>query len=420
MNAAAKRARAWLVAIGAAGAIVLAAGCGEKASPVAPRTNTPPAVVSLFPLPRATLVPYFTQIYAQFDHALDPGTVDTTTVFLKVDTRRLPVRVEYIRTVNRIQITPRAELELNRTYTVEILGRLKTADGDSLGQKLVWQFTTNSLRRMYAVTPAPGALEGPHTLLSWGGNGGAQNSIVYDVYAATDSAAVRNRTVPMLQSGVYVNCLPRQSWPAGATVYWSVSAHHLATGERLEGPVSSFRVYPADTPIDSVEILLQEYGGVGQGSSLQYCTQNTLRTGATFNSSIRWALNGDRPDLRVADARILMMANPQSASSTGLSATQFWYAQNTWASCFMSATGAPFTELNGYLATGVPQGLQVTFRSPALAAFVEAAGRYGGWHGLLLRGPQGTTIWDVNSFTVPRPSMMVYFYRPPTPSTDAR
>ena len=420
MNAWARGLRVWLTAACAAAAIALAAGCGEKASPVAPRVNTPPAVVSLFPLPRATLVPYFTQIYAQFDHALDPLTVDTTTVFLKADTRRLPVRVEYIRTVNRIQVTPRAELELNRTYTMEILGRVRTVDGDSLGQKLVWQFTTNSLRRMYAVTPSPGALEGPHTLLSWGGNGAPQNSIVYDVYAATDSVAVRNRTVPMLQSGVFVNCLPRQSWPAGATVYWSVSAHHLTTGERLEGPVSSFRVYPADAPIDSVEVPVQEYGGVGQGSSLQYCTQSTIRTGATFNSGVRWALNGDRPDLRVADVRVQMMANPQSATSAGLSATQMWFAQNAWSSCFMAATGAPYTELNGYLATGAPQGLLVTFRSPGLAAFVEAAGRYGGWHGLLLRGPQGTTIWDVNSFTVPRPSMMVYFYRAPVPTAQSR
>ncbi|MCC6653336.1 MAG: Ig-like domain-containing protein [Candidatus Eisenbacteria bacterium] len=420
MNAAAKRARAWLVAIGAAGAIVLAAGCGEKASPVAPRTNTPPAVVALFPQPRATLVPYFTQIYAQFDHALDPATVDTTTVFLKVDTRRLPVRVEYIRIVNRIQVTPRVELDLNRTYTVEILGRVKTSDGDSLGQKLVWQFTTNNLRRMYPLTPVPGALEGPHALLTWGGNGGAQNSIVYDVYAGPDSVAVRNRTAFRRQTGVFVSYLPRDSWPAGERVFWSVTAHHLGTGEQLEGPVSSFVVFPQDAPIDSMEVPVLDYGGAIAGSSQQFCTQATIRSGPTFNSGIRFALTGALPGLRVASARVVIRANPLSSQSPGLDVTYLWYAQNAWSNCSFAAGGAPYAEVNGELALGSADELAVTFQSPGLAAFIEAAGRYGGWHGLLLRAPVGTTIWDVNSFTVPRPSMMVYFYRPTIPSTDAR
>ena len=76
------------------GFAALLTGCGKAAVPVAPRLNQPPGVVTLFPAPRSTLVPYDTQIFAQFDHALDPRTVDTTTVFLKVDTRRVAVTVE--------------------------------------------------------------------------------------------------------------------------------------------------------------------------------------------------------------------------------------------------------------------------------------------------------------------------------------
>ena len=67
----------------------------------------PPEITGLFPVPRSTGIVYDTPIYAQFDRALDPRSVDTTTVFLKVDTKRASVTVEYLNVVNRIQITPR-------------------------------------------------------------------------------------------------------------------------------------------------------------------------------------------------------------------------------------------------------------------------------------------------------------------------
>lgn len=390
--------------------LALAPACAKQASPVAPTANVPPAITSLFPAPRSTGVAYDTPVYAQFDRALDPESVDTTTVYLKIDTRRVAIAVEYLRVVNRIQITPRAVLDLNKTYTVELSPRLKTPEGDSLGVKVQWQFSTNSLRRLTYSRPPSGSREGPHTMLAWTGNGGPTNNIVYEVFASTDSAAVANRTAPMLQSAVYENYLPRQSWTPGTRTYWAVNSVNVATGERLLDKVGSFDVYPVDAPTDTLIIPLTDFGGAGSNNRVQYCTGATLPTGSGYNSGIRWGLAGDRPNLRVASATITMIANSSSAADAASANTQLWYAQNSWSSCAFTFNGAPYTETNGYLATASVSALRATFSSAALSAFVEAAARMPGWNGFLLRGTLNV-VWDVNASGVPQPQLKVAYYR---------
>ncbi|MFN8586763.1 MAG: Ig-like domain-containing protein [Candidatus Eisenbacteria bacterium] len=401
----------WL-ALGAALLVCAAApACSKKASVVAPVENHPPVVQSMFPAPRSTGVFYDTAIWAQFDHALDPRTVDTTTVFLKVDTRRIPVNVEYMGIVNRIQLTPRATLDLSRTYTVEMSGRIRTPEGDSLGTPVRWQFTTNSLRRIENWRPVEDRLEGPHVLLEWGGNGAITTNIMYEVYASSDSEAVLNRTMAPLQRAVYLNYLPRIAWTPGTKTYWSLTAENMTTHERLNGPVSSFLVYPADAPVDSFTLSLQDYGGAGSNNRVQFCTSQQFSTGSAFNSGIRFALSGNRPTLQVADAVVSMNANSSSAAAVATAQTQAWYAQNPWSACSFTLNGIPYTETNGYLATAEINGLHAEFRTPAVAAFVEAAGRYGNFFGLLLRGTS-TVNWDVTTPGATPPSLKVWYYKP--------
>jgi hypothetical protein len=404
------RARVLLVSLAACALLAFAPACGKKESIVAPVSNVPPAITGLFPVPRSTGIVYDTPIYAQFDRALDARTVDTTTVFLKVDTKRTSIAVEYLNVVNRIQITPRTALELNKTYTVELSPRLKTPGGDSLGAKVVWQFSTNSVRRLTYTMPPNGALEGPHAMLAWSGNGGPSNNYLYEVFASTDSAAVANRTAPMIQSAVYVNCLPRSSWTAGVRTYWAVNTVNLVTGERFLNDVSSFDVYEDFAPTDTLIIPLTDYGGAGSNNRTQFCATPTMTTGTGFNSGIRWNLSGDRPNLHVRDAVITMNANTSSAATVAQGNTQIWYGQNTWSSCAFTLNGVPYTETNGYLATATVNGLQATFLSPALSAFVEAAARTTGWYGFLLRGT-GTVNWDVVTSGVPQPQLKVIYYR---------
>ncbi|MBI5170652.1 MAG: Ig-like domain-containing protein [Candidatus Eisenbacteria bacterium] len=402
--------RALLLAAFALVLLALAPACGRKESIVAPRGNVPPVVTAMFPLPRSTGVVYDTPIYVQFDRALDRRTVDTTTVFLKVDTRRIPVGVEYLGVVNRIQVTPRSTLELNKTYTVELSPRLKTPEGDSLAAKVVWQFSTNSVRRLTYTSPPQGALEGPHAMLGWSGNGGPSNTYLYEVYASTDSAAVANRSVSPVQSAVYVNCLPRASWAAGARTFWAVTTVNLVTGERFLNPVASFDVYRADAPVDTVIIPLVDYGGAGSNNRTQFCATPTFTTGLAYNSGVRWNLSGDRPNLHVADAYMTIYANASSAATVASANTQLWYGQNSWSACAFTLNGVPFTETNGYLATATVAGLRAEWVSPGLSAFVEAGARFGGWNGFLFRGT-GTVNWDVLTSGVPQPQLKVVYYR---------
>ena len=407
------RTRGWLVALVALALAALAPACGEKASPVAPHVNTPPEVLAMFPAPRAVGVFYDTQVWVQFDRALDAASVDTGSVYLKLDTRRTPITVQYQRGVNRIQILPRYPLELGRTYTAEVSAHVRTTAGDSLGAPLRWQFTTNTLRRITYTLPEAGALEGPHALLQWGGNGGPSNTLMYEVYASSDSAAVANRTIAPVQTSVFVNYLPRMAWASGRRTFWAVTAINLTTGERLGGDVTSFDVYPADAPTDSVVLSVADFGGAGSNNRVQFCATTTIQTGPAFNSGVRWTIGSHFPDVHVADARLTMYATAGSAAAVGGANTQAWFAQNTWGACAFTLGGAPYAEVNGLLSGATVNGLRADFRDPGLAAFVEAAGRWGGWNGVLFRGT-GNVTWEVMNGPNPGPSLTVWYYRTPT------
>src|SRR5262245_42064344 len=95
-------------------------GCSKHSTDsTAPPAGPPvPALVATQPPARTPSALYDSDIWAQFDRDLDPRTVSTLSVYLKLDAVRIPVTVSYDATNRRVTLKPTVVLELQRTYTV--------------------------------------------------------------------------------------------------------------------------------------------------------------------------------------------------------------------------------------------------------------------------------------------------------------
>lgn len=392
-----------------------APGCTRKV--VAPaataRAQVPPQIVATQPVARSSGVLYDTDIWVQFDRPLESSSVSTLTVYLKQDTQRLPISVSYEGLSRRIIVRPGITLDLQKTYTVELSPRIRAFQGDSLGTRAFFQFTTNSLRRVTYSYPAMGVTEGPFTSLGWSGNGPINGNISYEIYAGTDSALVATRSLPYLQRAVFLYLLPRTRWPSGADVYWTVTAINLTTGERLNGDLRRFRTYAADAPVDSVAVGLLDWGGRSQSSSQQQCNAALLSASPAHNSGMHFAMTSLPSTLQVADARIeLPVADPYAANINTIAPT-LSFAQNEWSACSFSFPGPPYPEVNSLLGTGVAGGRPnlAVFQSDAIAAFLEGQARRLPYYGFVLRSPS-LIQYGTQSLNGVTPRAMVYYYRP--------
>ena len=115
--------------------LAAAAGCSKHATEPPPVTTPPsPVLVATQPHARAASVLYDTEIWGQFDRALDPATVHTQSTFLKLDGQRIACTVAYDDPTRRVTIQPKTALLLQRTYTIEFTQTMKAApagaDGD--------------------------------------------------------------------------------------------------------------------------------------------------------------------------------------------------------------------------------------------------------------------------------------------------
>ncbi len=390
----------------ALGALVLGVACSPGTKTTAPPSGGPPKLIVTVPPARARSVPYDTGIWAQFDRALDPKSVDTTTVFLKLDTRRLSATISYDPFAHRVFVQPHTPLGLLLTYTVILSGRLRSATGDSLGTQVSWQFTTNSLYRVTLAYPPAGSLEGPVASIGWGGNGAPTNNIVYELYGSTDSAAVKTRTAPVLWRTTANAWFPRTRWTSGARVFWAVTAVNQQTNERGNSPLSWFDTYPASAPLDTLVIPLQDVGSISTSAVTQYCSRSTIFSGPFFNTAVRFALNGGMTNLRVVSANV-QMGCPNGYNQGDI---KLYLGNGLWNACAMS-TAFPAALSDGFLGAGdaLYSPTRASIQTDALAGFVEAAGRYGGWYGLLVRS-SGTYTIAINLAGWAAPSMVVTAY----------
>ena len=105
-------------------------GCSKHATDSTAPPSAPPVpeLVAMQPPARSPSALYDSDIWAQFDRPLDPRTVTTLNVYLKLDAQRIPITVRYDAATQRVTLTPTAILELQRTYTVEFSSAPLTAD----------------------------------------------------------------------------------------------------------------------------------------------------------------------------------------------------------------------------------------------------------------------------------------------------
>jgi len=400
--------------------VVLAtlSGCSKHSTDsTAPPTAPPvPELVAMQPAARSPSALYDSDIWAQFDRPLDPHTVDTLNVYLKLDAQRVPITVLYDAATQRVTLTPKVVLELQRTYTVEFSTAVKGADGTPLAPGVFFQFTTNSLRRPTYDFPLPTSLEGPVATLCWGGTVGPTNNILYEVYASTDSNAVIARTVPMLVRSVFTRFVPDVAWPMGSAIYWAVTSENLTTHERLQGSLRSFQTLDVGTPLDSITIDARDHGSKSATSGVQGCNSQNFTTGGAFNGAVHWNVGLIPGDARLHSVSLKLNIWSSDTSTVEGAQPALWMAQNEWLPCTMNSPGPPYIENTGFLAAATPEDSKTAvFSTDRLAGLLEAQLRGRGLlYGTLVRASHAISFHSTLSGDFGnRPSAVIRFYRAP-------
>ncbi len=409
--------------VGLALLLALTACSKEAAGPLEPPPPAPtdgPQIVVSVPAARSEGVVYDTEIWAGFDRALEASSVDSTSVFLKLDTQRLPCTVSYEAVPRRIRLRPRVVLQLQRTYTVEFAASIAGLDGTTLGERRFFQFKTNSLRRPTYLYPDSVTFEGPLVMLGWGGNGGVTNTLIHEVYASSDSGAVANRTLPALQRGTALGYFPRAAWPRGTRVYWSVTTENTLTGERLVGRVRSFQTFPEGWPVDSLVWANTDYGGSRfQTPRIQYCNQVAQFTGPEHTLATHFRLPSGFPiTLAVESARLYVPLQPGYADSLATNPLTASVTTTDFTACSFGWIGPPFPDPTGSLGACEPCETPATamLRTAAIGAWLEQSARGRGLPGIQWLAPR--TIGTALSSVTPARAVVVYLRRD-VPSTPA-
>ncbi len=373
-------------------AAALHTGCGAK-KVAAPRlhANVPEQVVQVSPPARSAHVLTDTPIWARFDRALDPATVNSRTVFLKVDTQRRTIAVAWDATNLRILVTPQQSLSLLTTYTVEFAPGIATLDGDSLGQTYFWQFTTNGIRRPRAPFPPDRALdESPFATLLWVGTELSAGTIKYDLYAGPDSDAVASHSLPALAHPSTETYMPIARWWQDRPVFWTLHVTNVTAGEELDGPVWRFDPVPGTTPVDTVVVPVRDWfwgypytTASGRPGYYANCKGPELRCGA-IDALMRWDFSSLGPGLRLAGAGLDLtllpgyVTNPPPWASLG-------GVKNDWTVCVMGFS-YPYVlpKPSVDLATGeVLPASRLRFATDRLAAYIESMVRHGGHYAMM-------------------------------------
>jgi len=380
-----------LLLLGCAAALGLGCGSSDHAlTRVEP--PAPPAVLATQPPARATGVLYDAPISVDFNTDMDSGTLNTSNVFLKLDTQRLPIQLSWDPGVRRLQVLPQTALRLRRTYTVEMTAGVRTAEGTDFGPTgWYFQFTTNSARRPTSARPlAGGPDESPFVMLSWDSTEAGIGSIGYEIWSGLDSAAVVVRAGTPTATVSRASWFPSAPWPFGERVFWAVTVVNGATGEHLDGPVHSFPVLPASTPIDSVLILGDDSGfnaiNIAQSATtpIQTCSLDSIVSQVGTQAWIAFPLSSLPADVRIASARLEIETYDHYVSRLGIAAPLVWSAKYDWPrpcrSGLQFRESLPVRDLlmaNGYQVSG----RQIRYMSSQLAAHVEASVRRGGFFG---------------------------------------
>jgi len=399
---------AWLML-----ALLASCGRGEKIPIAPPREDLSPLIEAVYPGARSTGVLYDTGIWVRFADPLGPSSVNERTVFLKLDTVRIPVTITYDAATRTIRLAPRAALALRRTFTVEVSPGVATAEGRPLGRTYSWQFTTNGVRRPGDPIPASGTRdESPFALLQWTPTEPSAGTIAYEVYVGADSSAVAAKSAGLMHTRSQAYLLPPARWGLGARLHWSVTAVNRSTGERLEGPLWRFETLPAGFPVDSLDVPAADWGYYRHFTRQVICDAFTIVSGgANYNNGIHWTLRQNAGGLKLAGARLTV-----NATATGDLAPRrpaIHPVLEPWAPCTYSFD-TPKVDTGTELARGVQLGSsrQLRYESDAFTAHLEANGRYGVVHGYSFQSAS-TLEYIAPGYGSLGPVLRLYYYRTP-------
>jgi hypothetical protein len=104
--------------------------------------TTPPTVTNRTPAPGATSVNLMAPLQITFSEAMNPATITTTNIHLRVDgtTTNVPATLSYSGLIVTLQ--PTVAMLGNTVYRVTVSGTVTDAAGNPLGSDVSWTFTT--------------------------------------------------------------------------------------------------------------------------------------------------------------------------------------------------------------------------------------------------------------------------------------
>jgi len=407
--------------------VLAGAGCSSSAhSPAAPAPPPPPQVASTQPAARATDVPYDSDIRVQFSTPMNPSTMTPTTVFLKQDTRRLPIALAWNPGTLVLRILPQVALELRKTYTVEFTSAVLTADGVSFGPDgWFFQFTTNSLRRPTTPRPIAGTPnESPFVMLSWDSTEAGLGTISYQIWVGADSAAIAARSGTPIATVSTAYYLPATRWPLESTIFWSITVVNATTGEHLDGTVQRFSTLPASTQVDSLIIAASDYAWNSQSASqafpFQNCLSDSIVSFPGYQCWLLFPLSALPADVHLAEARVEASVFDQNASRINTGQLTLWSSKQPWLHpCkpglnFLTDLPAPGQALAPVRGVG---GSRIVYSSDLLVSHVEASVRRGGFFGYMLTSSLRVSYVSPHLNQPARaPYLKLYYFRtPPAP-----
>jgi len=181
---------------------------------------TPPNVLSMVPLDKATLVSPTSKVTATFSEAMNASMITTSTFTLKQGTALVAGKVTYTGTI--ATFTPTNDLEANKVYTATITTGVKDLAGNALAANKEWSFTTAPLVDVIAPTVLSMLPVDNATLI-------ALNSKVTATFSeAMNSSTITTSTFTLKQGTANV---------AGTVAYSGMTATFTPTNDLLAGKV---------------------------------------------------------------------------------------------------------------------------------------------------------------------------------------
>ncbi len=295
----------------------------------APPPTTPPTVTDTTPAAGATDVASEVSPTATFSRAMDPATVNGTSVTLRPQAGGSPVSatVTYDAGTNQVTIDPTADLNASTVYTAQISTAATSANGIALASPATWNFTTSAgpapgaVVQLFPDTAVPSSLANP---VQDGRSGAGPFSYEMGVkVAATVAAEVR--AVRFYKSPGETGTHVGRIWTSGGTSLGTVTfTNETASGWQTQQLASPVAITAGQTYVVSVN--RNDFYAVTTGGLASQITAGPVRsvvgsngvygnTAGTFPTA-SWNNSNYFTDLQVAATEIQANTPPTVSVTT--------------------------------------------------------------------------------------------------------